>query len=165
MVSSAYDFYFFTKIFFLLIYLYSASRYSLIENFVLSSIGIYMMPLYTISSEGSWKSFKYGCDRACSAVNLSFGLKTRSLAIRSRASGSIFPKNPENPFFLLMLIWFRHYFAITDYIESISLWVGLPKSSRILYIWFRVELPGKTDFPVYIYAKIHPTDHISTAFV
>lgn len=54
---------------------------------------------------------------------------------------------------------------MTEDIESISFWVGFPNNYSILYIWFKVELPGKIDFPVYISPKIHPTDHISTAFI
>lgn len=41
--------------------------------------------------------------------------------------------------------------------------VGRPVSSRILSIWFRVEVPGNRDFPVINSPNIHPTDHISTA--
>lgn len=31
--------------------------------------------------------------------------------------------------------------------------------------WFKVEFPGKIAFPRYIYPKMHPIDHISTALV
>lgn len=48
--------------------------------------------------------------------------------------------------------------------DSISLGVGLPVNSRILSIWFRVEVPGNRDLPVINYPRMHPTDHISTAF-
>jgi hypothetical protein len=62
-------------------------------------------------------------------------------------------------------IWFRHYCAITDSIESIYYLDGFPKSSSILSTWFNVEFPGKIAFPKYIYPNIHPMDQISTAFV
>ena len=64
-----------------------------------------------------------------------------------------------------MFIWLMHSFAMTDYIDSISSFVGLPNNSIIFSIWFRVEVPGKMAFPVNISPKIHPIDHISTAFV
>lgn len=44
-----------------------------------------------------------------------------------------------------------------------SFWDGLPVSSRILSIWFRVEVPGKRDLPVISSPRMQPTDHISTA--
>jgi hypothetical protein len=37
-------------------------------------------------------------------------------------------------------------------------------SYSIFYIWLRVEFPGKVDLPLINSPKIHPTDHISTAF-
>ena len=58
-----------------------------------------------------------------------------------------------------------HYFAIIDSIESTYYLVGLPSNSIILYIWFKVEVPGNIAFPVYISPKMQPTDHISTALV
>ena len=64
-----------------------------------------------------------------------------------------------------MLIWFMHYLAMTDSIESISSFVGLPNSYIILSIWFKVDVPGNIAFPVNISPKMHPIDHISTAFV
>jgi hypothetical protein len=50
-----------------------------------------------------------------------------------------------------------------DSIDSISFCDGLPISSKILSIWFKVEFPGKVDFPIINYPKMQPTDHISTA--
>jgi hypothetical protein len=67
--------------------------------------------------------------------------------------------------FLIKEIWFKHYWAITDSIESISYLLGLPNNYRMRYTWLRVEFPGKMALPKYISPKIHPTDHISTAFV
>jgi len=75
------------------------------------------------------------------------------------------PKKEVNDFFLPTFIWFIHYFAIKDYIDSISYLLGFPNNSRTFYIWFKVDVPGKIALPVYISPKIHPIDHISTAFV
>lgn len=74
-------------------------------------------------------------------------------------------KNEEKDLFLMKAIWFKHYWAITDSMESISSRVGLPSNSSILSTWLRVEFPGKIAFPRYISPKIQPTDHISTALV
>lgn len=54
--------------------------------------------------------------------------------------------------------------AKADSIESISSFDGFPMSSRILSTWLSVELPGNTGFPKNISPRMHPTDHISTAF-
>ena len=51
-----------------------------------------------------------------------------------------------------------------DSIDSMSFCDGLPISSRIRSIWFSVEFPGNVDLQIISYPKIHPTDHMSTAF-
>jgi hypothetical protein len=135
------------------------------ENFVLSSIGIFIVPLYSIYSSGSWKSFKYGCYNAYYAVYRWLGLNVNKCWSKFKAYGSILPKNVLNDFFLPIVIWFMHYDAINDWIDSISYLVGLPINYSIIYIWFNVELPGKMAFPVYISPSMQPTDHISTALV
>jgi hypothetical protein len=33
-------------------------------------------------------------------------------------------------------------------IDYTSFWEGFPVSSRIRYIWLRVDVPGKSDLPV-----------------
>lgn len=50
-----------------------------------------------------------------------------------------------------------------DSIESMSFCDGRPVSYRILSIWFKVDVPGKRDFPLISSPKMQPTDHISTA--
>lgn len=62
-------------------------------------------------------------------------------------------------------IWFRHYCAMTDSMDSTYSRVGFPSSSRMRSSWFKVEFPGKIAFPRYIYPKIQPMDHMSTALV
>ena len=62
-------------------------------------------------------------------------------------------------------IWFKHYCAMTDYMDYTSSRVGLPNSSRMRSSWFKVEFPGKIAFPRYISPRMQPIDHISTAFV
>lgn len=47
---------------------------------------------------------------------------------------------------------------------SISFCDGRPVSYNILYIWFKVEVPGKRDLPVISSPNMQPTDHMSTAF-
>jgi hypothetical protein len=64
---------------------YRASRYSRIENFLLSSMEILMGSLQTIYYSSSWKSLTYLCLRACYAVYLLLGLKTRRCLRRSSA--------------------------------------------------------------------------------
>lgn len=96
---------------------------------------------------------------------LFLGLKTSNFFSKSNATSSIFGKKLENDRFFTKDIWFKHYCAITDSIDSISSRFGFPNSSKILSIWFKVEFPGKMALPKYIYPKMQPTDHISTAFV
>jgi hypothetical protein len=75
------------------------------------------------------------------------------------------PKNDVGDFFFPIFTWFKHSRAIKDCIDSISSLVGFPVNYKILYIWFRVEVPGNIAFPEYIYPRIQPTDHISTDLV
>jgi hypothetical protein len=70
----------------------------------------------------------------------------------------------EKVFFLGMVVLEIIFVAKGESIDSMSFWLGLPTSSKIFSIWFRVEFPGKTDFPVISSPKMQPTDHISTAF-
>lgn len=48
---------------------------------------------------------------------------------------------------------------------STSVSLGLPSNSRILSIWFKVDVPGKTALPMTNSARMQPTLHISTALV
>lgn len=41
---------------------------------------------------------------------------------------------------------------------------GFPVTYKILSIWFRVEFPGNNALERRSSPKIHPTDHMSTAF-
>lgn len=63
-----------------------------------------------------------------------------------------------------MFIPDKMLFAKGESTSSIYFMVGLPVNSRIFYIWFRVDVPGKMAFPVISYPTMHPTDHMSTAF-
>lgn len=74
-------------------------------------------------------------------------------------------KKAEKERFLTNEIWLRHSWAITDSIDSTSSLVGLPNSYRMRSTWFKVEFPGKMALPRYSSPNMHPTDHISTAFV
>ncbi len=63
-----------------------------------------------------------------------------------------------------MLVEEIMFAAKGDSIDSMSFCDGLPISSRIRSIWFSVEFPGNVDLPIISYPKMHPTDHMSTAF-
>lgn len=120
--------------------------------------------LHSIYSYSSWKSFTYRCASASFAVSLWFGLKTRRCFNRSIAS-SLAPGNIwENVFFLGIFVLEMILAARGESTDSTSFGVGRPVSSKILSIWLRVEVPGNRDFPVINYPRMHPTDHISTAF-
>lgn len=75
-------------------------------------------------------------------------------------------------FFLGKVIPEMMFAAKGDSIDSISWFnykkftftVGFPVTSRILSIWFKVEFPGNMALPSMSSPKIHPTDHMSTAF-
>ena len=67
-------------------------------------------------------------------------------------------------FFLGMLVLEMMLAAKGDSIASMSLLVGLPTNSSIFSIWLRVLLPGNMDLLLISSPKMHPTDHISTAF-
>ncbi|TNV70910.1 hypothetical protein FGO68_gene963 [Halteria grandinella] len=78
---------------------YNDSRYSLMENFLLSFIGILNGTALTISSSGYENSITYLCLSAYSAVSLIFGLQQSNLLIRSRASSVAPVKNYAKDFF------------------------------------------------------------------
>lgn len=92
-----------------------------------------------------------------------FGLNTNKFFNRSNASYEAPGKNEEKDFFLGILVLEIILAAKGDYIDYISFWDGLPINYKILYIWFKVEFPGKIDLPFINSPSIHPTDHISTA--
>ena len=92
------------------------------------------------------------------------GLKTKRCFKRSRASSEAIGNIELKVFFFGMFVLDMIFAARGDSIASISFWDGLPTSSKIFSIWFRVEFPGKIDFPLINYPKIQPTDHMSTAF-
>lgn len=117
---------------------------------MLSSIGILIVPVYSIYSSGSWNYFKNGCSRAYYAVYLKLGLKVNKCWSKSNAYGSTLPKKEVKDFFFPMFIWFKHSRAMRDWIDYISSLLGLPVNSKIRSIWFRVEVPGKIALPVYI---------------
>ena len=62
-----------------------------------------------------------------------------------------------------MLVLEMIFAASGESMDSTSFGLGRPVSSRIRYIWFRVEVPGNRDFPVISSPRMQPTDHISTA--
>lgn len=72
-------------------------------------------------------------------------------------------KNDSNDFFFGILVLEMILAANGDSMDSISFCDGLPISSKILSIWFKVEFPGNVDLPIINSPKMHPTDHISTA--
>ena len=80
-------YHFFLYSFFLLaISAYKASLYSLIDNFLLSFIGIGIFFSHSISSSGQLNSRTYLCFKAYSAVYLLLGLKHNNFFIKSRQS-------------------------------------------------------------------------------
>ena len=57
--------------------------------------------------------------------------------------------NPPILFFFLGMLVLEIIFAAKgDSIDYMSFWEGLPRSYRILYIWFNVEFPGNKGFPL-----------------
>ncbi len=92
------------------------------------------------------------------------GLNANKCFKRSNASSEAFGKNEEYVFFFGMLVLEIIFAAKGDSIDYMSFCEGLPRSYRILYIWFSVEFPGNIDLPFISSPKMQPTDHISTAF-
>lgn len=47
--------------------------------------------------------------------------------------------------------------------DNKSFWLGFPMTSKMIWIWLRLVLPGKRGYLLISSARIQPTDHISTA--
>lgn len=92
-----------------------------------------------------------------------FGLNTSKCFSKSRASSEAPGKNASKDLFFGILVLEIILAAKGDYIDSISFWDGRPINYKILSIWFKVEFPGKIDFPIISSPNIQPTDHMSTA--
>ena len=98
------------------------------------------------------------------AVNRWLGLNTSKCFSRSRASSEAVGNIEVKVFFLGMLVLEMMLAAKGDSIASMSFPVGRPTSSRIFSIWLRVLFPGKIDLQLISSPRMHPTDHMSTAF-
>jgi len=144
---------------------YKASRYLRIENFSWSLRGISIGLEQTCSSERLWNSATYRWARAYSASRRILGLNVSSFLRRSSASGEAPWKKCSNFFYLVILMEFKIFQAKELSMLSISSFLGFPVNSRTLSIWFSVLTPGKILFPIMSSPKMHPTLHISTAFV
>lgn len=96
---------------------YNAYLYYLIENFLLSSIDIFIGDLQITYYSSSWKSFTYLCSRTCFAVSLLFGLNTSKCFNKSRAYYEAPEKKDSKDFFFGMLVLEIMFDAKGDYID------------------------------------------------